>query len=333
MKRLLAVIGFVLAATTTAFAQKTVDLASEVSVTGGASTDQVSAGAMQSRVFGDVQGTRVFGELSWATVAGPVSDAFGGAYPYERRVQVMEAYGERMMRVGPAIAGVRAGRFRTPFGIYSSADHGYAGFLRAPLIRYVGYWALSNTFLEHGVNVMGGVPWLQAEYTVAAPGDAGTTRRRDGLDQVVRLQGYYKSLTVGASHIDTLPYQTNSRALASRAMFNGFDARWMQGGFQLRGEWLDGRPFDGMHTRGGYIDAFVHRREMGPVTALARAEVLDYDAGERSRLAKRVTVGARIHVVDALYAQVNGSHQIGALYSDFRNSADLALTYTVRFPR
>ena len=98
----------------------------------------------------------------------------------------MEAYGERTFRGERALAGVRAGRFRTPFGISGGSDHGYGGFLRAPLIRYAGYWALANTFLEHGVNVMAGVPALQMEYTIGTPSDVGdggreaARRRRPG---------------------------------------------------------------------------------------------------------------------------------------------------------
>jgi hypothetical protein len=116
-------------------------------------------------------------------------------------------------------------------------------------------------------------------------------------------------------------------------VFSGVDARWMRGGVQLRGEWLDGRPFDGMHTRGAYLDAFVHRPGMGPVTAVARIEFLDYDAGPRSAFAHRATVGARVHLVDALYAQLNTSHQSGEQYSRHATATDLALTYTLRFPR
>jgi hypothetical protein len=327
--RFLAALGFVVVATTPAFAQA---IAGEVSVTGGVSTDEVTAGATQGRVFGGLKGVRVFGEAAWATVAGPASDAFGAAYPYERRVQIMEAYGERLVQGEHLMAGVRAGRFRTPFGIYSSSDHGYGGFLRAPMIRYLGYWALSNTFLEHGVNVVAGVPALQAEYTIAKPADVGAAHRRGGVDQIVRVQGYYGALVVGASRIQTMPYQP-ARYAFGRAIFNGVDARWMKGGLQLRGEWLDGQPFDGMHTRGGYLDVFLHRREMGPVTAVSRVEVLDYDAGPRSAFARRTTVGARVQVAPALFAQVNTSHQSGALYNAKANATDVALTYTVRFPR
>jgi hypothetical protein len=330
LTRFLAAVAFVVATTTPALAQS---VASEVSVTGGASTDEVTAGALQGRVFADTRWVRVFAEASWATVAGPHTDAFGAAYPYERRIEIMEAYGERSFRRNRALGAVRAGRFRTPFGIYSGSDHGYGGFLRAPLIRYPGYWALGNTFLEHGVNVMAGTPALQAEYTIGTPSDVGEDheKRRAGADQVIRVQGYRGDLIVGASHIRTQPYQPSHYA-RGRAIFSGLDARWMRGGFQLRGEWLAGQPFDNMHTSGGYIDAFLHRREMGPVTAVARAEVLDYDAGARSVLARRATLGARILLADGLYAQVNATRQSG-VPADRRTFADLALTYTIRVPR
>jgi hypothetical protein len=329
MRGLLAALVLVTAATTPVFAQS---LSAEVSMAGGASTDEVTASAMQGRVFGDVRGVRIFAEASWASVAGPTSDAFGAAYPYRRRIEVMEAYAERAAQRGPMIGAVRAGRFRTPFGISGGSDHGYGGFLRAPLIRYAGYWALSNTFLEHGVNLVGGVPWLQAEYTAAMPADTGIEQRRAGFDQLVRVQAYRGALTVGASHIRTQPYQP-ARYARGRAVFSGVDARWMRGGVQVRGEWLDGQPFDNMHTRGGYVDVFLHRREMGRVTAMARLEVLDYDAGPRSVLARRTTVGARLQVADGLFALVNASHQSGALYTARATAGDVALTYTLRFPR
>jgi hypothetical protein len=274
----------------------------------------------------------VFAEGAFATVAGPASDAFGAAYPYERRLHVMDAYVERTLTERRALVGVRGGRFRTPFGISGTADHAYNGFLRAPLIRYTGYWAISNTFLEHGVNVVAGVPSLQAEYTAGAPADPGATPRRPGLDQVLRVQGYHGGLIVGASHLRTQPYQP-ARYAHGRAVFNGVDLRWMRGGLQLRGEWIDGRPFDRVHTRGGYLDLLLHRREMGPVAAVSRIEVLDYEAGVHSAFARRTTVGARVQVADGLFAQLSASRQSGALYGAPPAAADAALTYTVRFPR
>jgi hypothetical protein len=330
MKRLLTALGFVMAASTPALAQA---VSSEVSITAGGSTDQVTAEAMQGRVFADTSWLRVFGEASWASVAGPSSDAFSAAYPYERRIEIMDAYGERTFRRERVLAGVRAGRFRTPFGIYGGSDHGYGGFIRAPFIRYAAYWALGNTFFEHGVNVVAGIPSVQAEYTLGTPADVGELdeRRHAGTDHVIRVQGYHGDLVVGASYIHTQPFAPKTPA--SRTAFSGVDGRWMRGGFQVRGEWLDGTPNDERHTRGGYVDAFLHRPAMGPVTAVARVEVLDYESPRGSVVAKRATIGARVLIVDGLFATVNGSKQTGGVYSDFRNAVDMALTYTVRFPR
>ena len=50
------------------------------------------------------------------------TDVFGAAYPYGGRVTVMEAYAERYFKPRGALLGVRAGRFRTPFGIYGRSD-------------------------------------------------------------------------------------------------------------------------------------------------------------------------------------------------------------------
>ena len=80
------------------------------------------AAATQVRIFGDAAfGVRFNLESAWATRSGDETDAFGAAYPYDGRVQVIEAYGDRMFRPGGALVAIRAGRFRTPFGIYSGS--------------------------------------------------------------------------------------------------------------------------------------------------------------------------------------------------------------------
>jgi hypothetical protein len=190
-------------------------------------------------------------------------------------------------------------------------------------------------FLEHGVNVVAGTSWLQVEATAGVPGDVGEAIRRDGVDSVLRVQGYYAGLTVGASHIRTQPFQTG-RSVRGRTEFSGLDARWMKGGVQLRGEWITGRPFDARSTQGGYLDAFVHRPVMGPVTAVLRVEKLDYVAPDasRSRFFKRATVGGLVRITDGLVGQLNVSHQPGGLaYGDNETAADFALTYTIRFAK
>jgi hypothetical protein len=110
----------------------------------------------------------------------------------------------------------------------------------------------------------------------------------------------------------------------------------MKGGVQLRGEWLAGQSWDGPWTKGGYVDAFLHRPFMGPVTAVARVEKLDYVSlnASKSRFFKRGTVGGLVRIADGLVGQVNLSHQPGGLaYGDIETAADFALTYTVRFAR
>ena len=115
-------------------------LTAEVDLTVGYSTDEVGAVATQVRAFGDLKaGVRFYLEGAWARRSDKETDAFGAAYPYGGHVEVIETYGERLFMPGRSLVGIRAGRYRTPFGISSRSDHAYSGFLRAPLIRYDDY--------------------------------------------------------------------------------------------------------------------------------------------------------------------------------------------------
>jgi hypothetical protein len=307
-------------------------IAAEVSQTLGVSTADNSAAATQARVFGETwSGLRFTAETVWGARYGTGdSDAFGAAYPYDRELKVMEAFADRIFRPGPGLVVVRAGRFRTPFGISSGSDHAYAGFLRAPLIRYDNYWAISNNFLEHGASVTAGVPRLFVQATAGIPADTGAARRRSGLDGVLRAQVSYRSLIVGASGVSSKPYMS-SRFAHGRMEFAGIDARWMQGGVAVRGEWLAGRPFDGTTTTGGYVDLTVHRPALGPVTAVMRAERLDYTVDNpRAMHAVRYAAGARIRLLDTLSLQANVIRQRG-IPNQGRSAFDLAATYVLRF--
>ena len=304
-------------------------ITAEAALTGGVSTDGVSAAATQLRAFGDLDfGIRYFAEAAWART-GSKADAFGAAYPYGGRLQAIETYAE-WWAPARAVAGIRVGRYRTPFGMSTASDHGYNGFLRAPLIRYDNYYALSNNFLEHGIDVVVGVPRLSVEASFGQPADVGTAVRREGMTRVLRVQSAAGAAIVGVSHIRTQPYQSPRYAFG-RAEFTGIDVRWMRGGVQLRGEWIGGRPFDGTTTTGWYADAIVHRRGMGPVTAVARVEQLDYDTVPQHALhSKRQTLGARVRVRDGLAAQVNLLHHTGLLHQPRRTSLDVGLTYSIR---
>jgi hypothetical protein len=300
----------------------------------GYSTDDVAVGAVQTRAFGDLKsGIRYLVEAAWGRTSGDEhdSDSFGTAYPYANRVQIIEAYGERLFRPHGGIASVRAGRFRTPFGISSASDHAYLGFTRAPLIRYDGYFALSNNDLEHGAGVTAGLPNLNVEIALGAPADVGGQPRRSGLDSTVRVQGYYGPLIVGVSHIRTLPSQALQFAKGP-ADFTGVDARFTRDGVQVRGEWITGQPFDTTTTTGGYADLILHRQFMGPVTAVARVERLDYETPLKTfdRYMRRQTVGARVRVIAPLSVSVNVIHQTGVNDEYGASALDAGLTWSFR---
>jgi hypothetical protein len=305
----------------------------EADVSAGVSTENVRAGAVQGRLFGaSASDWRFFVEATLGGVDGQESDAFSSAYPYDRRLRPMEIYVEKMFRPRDRLLGVRGGRYRTPFGISSRGDHAYSGFTRAPLVRYGEHFALSNTFMEGGVSVIAGSPRLYAETSLGIPQDEGETQRRRGLDVSVRVQGYYKSLIAGASRIHTGRDKSLGSFASGRAVFNGVDARWSSGGVQLRGEWIVGRPFDDVATRGGYVDLIVHRIGMGPLTAVARAERLDYDSQSpgRSFSLHRVTAGGRVRLWSCLSGVVNVVHQPAGLAAGRSNALDAGLTCTVR---
>jgi hypothetical protein len=307
----------------------------ESDLTAGYSTDRIAAAATQVRLFGDVgRGLRVYLEAAWAarTDDSRPTDAFGAAYPYNNRAQATEVYVERLFRPGRALVGFRGGRYRTPFGISTRGDYAYSGFLRAPLIRYDGYFALSNNYLEDGAELVVGVPQLYASTTIGRPADVGSAPRRPGTDSVSRVQAYRGDWIVGASHIRTTPYMPAIFAHGP-SVFTGVDLRWTHDGVQVSGEWITGRPFDGTSTRGWHAAVVLHRPSMGPVTVVSRAEALDYVAiAPFARQAHRQTVGARIRLPKQLAAQVNVLHQTGDLSASRATALDLALTYSIRLP-
>jgi len=304
----------------------------EVDATVGASTDDAQTASTQIRLFGATASDwRYYFEVSLGTITGDLSsDAFASAYPYDGRLRPIEAFGEKTLHPRGALLGMRAGKYRTPFGISGRSDHAYSGFLRAPSIRYGEYFALSNTFFEAGADVVVGRPALYAEASLGVPQDEGAMRRADGVDQVIRAQGYYRDLILGASYLRTRP--SDPRPFAQgRMVFRGVDGRWMRSGVELRCEWIDGRPFDGVSTLGGYLDALVHYPQMGPVTAVARVERLDYDAGPFSEYLKRLTMGARVRAASWLVVQANVIREPAGLAKPRDQAIDLAVTFTRRF--
>ena len=106
----------------------------------------------------------------------------------------------------------------------------------------------------------------------------------------------------------------------------------MQSGVQLRGEWITGRPSEGAKTNGWYADVLVHRRGMGPVTAVARVEQLDYreSAIAPDESLRRQTIGARVYVGYALSLNLNFVHQTGDEDEYRPRALDLSVTWSLR---
>jgi hypothetical protein len=327
MKRVaLAVCLMMVASVRTAGAQS---MSLEVAETAGYSTERVAAVATQLRAFGAAwSGVRYILEAAWAWRS-EEADVFNAAYPYSTHIQAIEAYGERTFRPNGRLVGIRVGRYRTPFGISGGSDHAYGGFQRAPLVRYEDNFALANTSLEHGADVIVGTPRLSLETSVGAPGDVGTERRRSGAGAVLRGQTVVGDMIVGLSHLAT-PSNFPEHA-RGRARFTGIDVRWMRGGVQARGEWIAGRPFKGGSTSGGYADLIVHRPGMGPVTAVLRGERLAHEGVPPFTWhAQRYTAGARVRVLKRVSAQIGLVHQTGALAYQHANAVDVGLTYSIR---
>jgi len=312
-------------------AAQDVAVTTEADITVGRSTaDDVRAAGTQLRAFGTLpREWRFYAEASWADQWGEKSDAFGSAYPYNHRVRPVEIYVEHTSTSPHSLWGTRVGRYRAPFGLYNRSDHAYTGFLRAPLIRYGGYWALSNNFLETGASVVAGTPRLYGEVSLGIPQDEDDLHRGRGFDRVGRVQASVGDVIVGASYIHTQPFKEQFWAHGDTE-FSGVDARWMRGGVQLRGEWIDGHPFAGTKTFGGYADLMVHRQFMGPVTAVLRAERLDYEAGPFSSYPRRYTAGAKVRLSSMLVAHVNVLHEPPYDHDAAETALDVALTFSLR---
>ena len=341
-------VALILLAAAPATAQPTI--ATEIDVTSGYSGEDIRAAAVQLRLSGRAPGRiEFFAEAAWgdrwagnAPVIGvPLSgvdptgsDVFGAAYPYSGRLQLIEMYGERYFSARKAMLGVRAGRFRMPFGIYTRSDYGYSGFLRPPLIRYDGYFGVSNNWLEDGAMVTAGVPQLFVEASVSRPHDIGFAVRREGLDTSIRAQGYHGQFIVGVSHARSNPY-LSPRFAVGRQAFSGLDVRWAHpAGLQARGELLQGHSYEGVSTTGWYVDGIVHRPGMGPFTAVIRGEQMVYTApAPRDRRAKRLTLGTRVRLPGPVTMQLNYLRQHGDLPRIKSQSIDFSATYSFRVDR
>jgi len=297
----------------------------------GASTESIASAGVQFRGLAEpMKGLRLRVETAWGDRSEAQSDVFGTAYPYGGRFDVIEAYGEWLTE-RRGLRAVKAGRYRTPFGLYNASDHAYLGFLLPPLIRYGEYWGLSAGYLEHGVDVLVGVPQLSLEMSIGRPGDVGEVMRRPGWNSTVRAEGSAGPWIVGASFVNTTPYEPLVEDAPGRTHFGGIDARWMRDGVQFRGEWLFGQYSDFATTTGGYFDTIVHTPAMGRVTALGRIETINYDTiPPYSLVTHRYSAAARVRAWQGLSVSLGITHQGGQQTQESRTAVDLGITWALR---
>ena len=224
----------------------------EADLTGGYTSDHAGALATQVRAFGDVPfGVRVLAEAAWAarSETDESTDAFGAAYPYGNRIQIIEAYAERLFHPGTGLR--RIPRRTIPdtvrdlcawrlcvLGISPRAADSIRRIFRA-LQQLSG--ARRGVDCRHSAAVRRNKPQCAGRCWRRLTAIGGRHRHAPS--------GYYGPWIVGVSHIRTQPYSPE-RFAQGRSVFTGVDLRWTAGGVQVSGEWITGQPFDGTSTHG-----------------------------------------------------------------------------------
>jgi hypothetical protein len=197
-----------------------VDVSTEVDVTVGRSSEDVRAAGTQLRLFGALpREWRFYAEATWADTWGGEpdehSDAFGAAYPYKPS----RAPDGALRRTDVDLAALAVGHAHRPLPRAVRALQPERSrlhrLLRAPLIRYGGYWALSNNFLETGASVVAGTPRVFGEISLGIPQDEDDLHRVRGFDRVGRVQASVGDVIVGASYIHTQPFKSSSGPTAT----------------------------------------------------------------------------------------------------------------------
>ena len=252
----------------------------------GTSTESITGGAAQVRVLGEPRRRAAGGRrrgVGHARSHDGVRRVRHGLSRTAASIEIIDAYVEYLRPRGRGLRAVKAGRYRAPFGIWSAGDHALSRLPAAAahplrwLLRAVERLSRARRGGDRrrAASVARGErrpPGRCRRWRCAAPASTRCCAPRSAHGPVI----------VGASYLDTMPDQP-PRFAQGRAHFGGADLRVMHAGVLVRGEWIGGRPFDGIATRGGYLDLLVHRPGLGPVTLLGRAERLAYDARRAAR--------------------------------------------------
>ena len=336
--RTIAAVLTVLAALPAGASAQTATVSTEADVTVGySSEDAVSASAAQVRMFGETPSRLRFNvEGTWGNRSSNTTDAFGAASGIPAASSSAKPTSSAWLSASrrPTASGSAsiAARSGTPVPATTPTRGSFA----PRSMRDHGYWAVTNNFLERGVDLMAATQRFSIEASLGTPGDTGIARRRAGLDAVVHAQAHVLGATLGVSRMSSEPYG-DTAVSKGRVAFTGVDARWMRGGVQLRGEWLGGRAWKGTTTTTWDVDASVHRQVMGPITAVIRTERLSFASvtpyAWRDMMCDedwhglRHSVGARVRLPAGVTAQLSLVRQAEELAEDgARTALDLALS-------
>ena len=265
----------------------------EADVTVGHSTENIDAAAAQLRLFGSVKADggstgrspgRRCRRARRTRSARPIPTT-GSSGPSRRT--------PRRCSTRRELVGLRPGDTVRRSASSSQSDQAYSGFLRAPLIRYGDYFALSNTFLESGADFLAGTSSLFVEGSVGVPQDQGSSRRARGVDAVVRVQGYahlpHRSARATSTAGRARPAISSRGACGSAA----WTCAWTRRHRSPAGEWIQGRA---LHRRGAtrrlcrrnhpsHRDGTAHARRAGRADRLRRGRLLDVLAAADDRRA------------------------------------------------
>ncbi|MDO8586503.1 MAG: porin [Armatimonadota bacterium] len=160
---------------------------------------------------------------------------------------------------------VRAGKFRTPFGIHQPAEIDYFGFINRPIAKDAPAAGMSLSRASNGVRFSTGKPEMEIQLSILD----GTEEMNSavGRNVLFRAQRYAGHLITGFN-----AYQGHN-ADAQRFNVWGVDWRYSKPHLIVRGEALKG-SLGPDRLQGGYVDVFYHFATIPALTLFARMEAL-----------------------------------------------------------
>ncbi|HWA83911.1 MAG TPA: hypothetical protein VG820_10775 [Fimbriimonadaceae bacterium] len=206
---------------------------------------------------------------------------------------------ETYVKYTSGLTEVRAGRFRSGFGISEWSDYYYNAIIALPIVRFNRLQPyLGLTRFDTGLDVRSIVG--PVEYQVGmVDTDSGAWQwaPKNPDFGVARLQTHFGALIVGASALGRVAGSKDEDDTEAY----GVDFRWTADHLQMRGELVRLHSGDGW-SGGYYVDAFLRPPGLYRTQVGVRAQAVDSLAGAVSQT---YTVGVRQIVTPNLSATLN----------------------------